>query len=175
MSIWSAIAKVGAGALATVFPPALALIPVINKLLPADKQLPADASGSQLMNAYDGLPPEARIEIDKIAASIEIQTVKSQAEVYIAQAAADGQSTRPKIAWAMAQVLSFEIIVFTMMCFKDPAQMDDSILWTVFATLTATPAGLLWKYFGELRKEQGNRTGVQNTGIIGTLTSLIKK
>ena len=175
MSIWSTIATVGAGALATVFPPALALIPVINKLLPADAQLTDDASGDDMMKAYTGLSSADRVEVDRIAASIEIQTVKSQAEVMVAQAAADGQSTRPKIAWAMAQVLSFEIIAFTVMCIINPDQMKNTILWTVFATLVATPTTILLKYFGDLRKEQGNRCGVQPAGIIGTLSSLLKK
>jgi hypothetical protein len=174
MSIWKTIANIGTAAVATVFPAAAPLIPLVNKLLPDDKQLPETATGTELAQAYESLPPEQRVEIDRIAASITIAQEEGWTERYAAMCQADGQSTRPKIALMMAQVLCFEILAFTVWCFVCQDQMNNPILWTVFASLTAVPGGLLGKYFGELRREQGQRLGVNAGGLLAGVARMFK-
>lgn len=124
--------------------------------------------------------PDAYIKIKEIEAQNasqlaewqyreKVEIAQTDTERIKAMAAADGQSTRPKIALMMAKVLSFEILAFTVLCFWQPKMLESQSIWLVFGVLTGTPAGVLMKYFGELRKEQANRLQVPQVGLIQKL------
>ena len=153
--------NVGMG-LVSEIPGASAVIGLVNGFLPADKKLPETATGAQVQSAIDGLPESDRAAVMNKKLDVEIALDKGWTSRYEAMCSADGQSTRPRIAIMMAQVMSFEILAFTVWCFIYPEQMKNPVLWTVFGVLTATPAGVLMKYFGELRKEQGQRLSGQS-------------
>ena len=92
-------------------------------------------------------------------------------ERYVAMVKADSQSTRPKIALIMAWLVVIESIVFISFLSYSVytsgiSSLNQPYLWTVFGVLTGIPSGILGKYFGELRREQANRLGIQNTNPV---------
>ncbi|WP_321367884.1 hypothetical protein [uncultured Desulfuromusa sp.] len=151
---------------ASFVPGGSAAIELVNAFLPEDKKLPETATGGDVISAVDSLPAEQRASLFEKQIDLEIAQEEGWTDRYKAMCAADGQSTRPKIAYMMAQVLCFEILAFTVWCFIYPEQMRNPVLWTVFGTLTGVPAGVLTKYFGDLKKEQQNRLGSSNKGPI---------
>lgn len=154
---------------ASFIPGGPAVIEAVNAFLPEDKKLTDTSTGTDIMAAVDKLPPEHQASLMEKKIDLEIAQEEGWTERYSAMCAADGQSTRPRIAVMMGQVLCFEICAFTVWCFVYPEQMTNPVLWTVFGTLTAAPAGLLGKYFGELRKEQQNRIGSPKAGPLSGL------
>lgn len=149
---------------------------LINAFLPDDKKLPETATGKDAETALDSLPPEQKQAVLEKQIDLSIEQEKGWTARYQAMTQADGQSTRPKIALMMAKVLAFEIMAFTVWAFVYPEQMSNPALWTVFATLTGVPAGLLGKYFGELRREQRNRQETMGAPqAVGLLAGLMGK
>jgi hypothetical protein len=161
--------KPAASIAASLIPGGSAVVEAVNLLLPDDKKLPENATGGQVVAAYEGLTPEQQSSLREKEIDLEIRKVEVDSDNYIAMCEADGQTTRPKIAWAMCQVLCAEILLFTVWCFVHPEEMDSTALWSIFAALTATPTAVLIRYFGVLVKEQGNRLGVQKPSLLGNL------
>jgi hypothetical protein len=142
---------------------------LINEFLPDEEKLGADATGTDAQKAFAKLPPDAQVQINQAMVDLGIAEEEGWSDRYKAMCAADGQSTRPKIAWACCQMLCFETSAFTVWIFLHPDQMANPVTWTVFAALTAPFVGILTKYFGELRREQGNRLRIQEPSFLGRL------
>ncbi len=162
-------------------PVGASILGAVNMFLPDDKKLPEGTTGAEVKNAVSQLPPEQQASLMEKEVDLEIAQEEGFTERYVAMTKADGQSTRPRIALMMAQILSFQILAFTVVIAyavsnEGMSSINHPYLWTVFGTLTAVPAGILGKYFGELRKEQSNRIGVQqDDGIVSKLLGIIKK
>ena len=163
--IFSAI-KPFASVAASFIPGGPAVVGLLNAVLPADKRLPPTATGQQISDAHASLTPEQQASLAEKEVDFKIAQEEGWTDRYVAMTKSDGQSTRPKIAMMMAQVVCFEIIAFTVWCYVYPVQMVNPVTWTVFGTLTGVPAGLLGKYFGELRKEQANRLNVKPPSLL---------
>jgi hypothetical protein len=152
---------------------------VINAVLPESKKLPGNATGADAEHALQWADPQHRFQLLEQEFALQIAQEEGWTARYQAMCRADGQSSRPKIALRMANVLSFEIIAFTVWAFVYPDQMDSPVLWTAFLTLTGVPAGLLGKYFGELRREQRNRQEAMGApravGLVGNILSRLGK
>lgn len=166
MKFKNIIKTIGVGLLSSN-PVGASILGAVNMFLPEDKKLPEGATGEQVKKAVDKLPPEQRGSLMEKEIDLEIEQEKGWTSRYVAMAKADGQSTRPAIALKMANaflfvLFSFVIIIGYSVYMEGMASLNQPYIWTIFATLTATPAGLLAKYFGELRKEQGNRLMNQN-------------
>lgn len=175
MGIWDVVKTAGAAVLSVACPAAIPLIAVANKFLPDDKQLDANTvTGDQLTAARESLPPDARVEIDRIAASIEIAKEENFTARYVAAAAADGQSTRPKIARDMSYTLCFVTVLFASGYFTGFIK-SDTVTWEVFGILVGTPAAVLLAYFGVLRKEHAQRNGFEQKGLLGMAAGVLGK
>ncbi|MCH9735883.1 MAG: hypothetical protein K0U78_15245 [Actinomycetia bacterium] len=166
MKFKDVLKTVGAGLISS-HPVGAAVLGAVNMFLPDDKKLPEDSTGEQVKSTVDKLPPEQKASLMEKEIDLEIAREEGWTERYKAMCKYDGQSTRPKIALMMAKVfcgvlLGFLIIIAYAVAQEGMAVLNQPYLWTIFATLTATPAGLLGKYFGELRKEQANRLSVSN-------------
>lgn len=130
---------------------------LVNQILPDSKKLPTSATGGDAEHALQWATPDQRASLLEQELAMQVAQEEGWTSRYQAMCHADGQSSRAKIALRMANVLCLEIIAFTAWAFVHPEMMDSPVLWTVFGTLTGVPAGLLGKYFGELRREQRNR------------------
>jgi len=164
---------------AQFIPGAPAVISAVNAFLPDSKKLPAQATGGEILSAVEGLPPDQRASLMEKEIDLQIEQERGWTERYTAMAQADGHSTRPKIAWLMAQLLVGQSIIFMALLgwgvySTGIKSLSEPYLWATFGTLTGIPAGLLGKYFGELRREQANRQG-QPTGLLSGIMGLLKK
>ena len=174
--IFSAL-KPLAGVVATLNPLVGAALGAVNLFLPDGEKLPLDATGQQVSDAANALPPEQKASLMEKRIDLEIAQEEGWTERYTAMVTADGQSTRPKIAWAMAQLLvavtlGFVVLLFYVAATDGIAAALNGDLWLVFGAITSIPGGLLAKYFGELRKEQANRLEVKPASPLAALGSL---
>jgi len=165
---------------ASLIPGGPALVAAVNTFLPDSKKLPEHAKGGEILSAIDSLPSDQRASLMSKEIDLEAQLSSDWTARYKAMAAADGQSTRPRIGLMMAWLLVFETTIFMILLawgvHKGGIEaISRPDLWTVFASLTALPAGILGKYFGELRKEQTNRTVGKPTGALSGLLGMISK
>ena len=167
--------KPAASIAASFIPGGAAAVELVNAFLPEEKQLPPTATGGEVIDAYEGLTPEQQTSLREKEIDLEIAKEEGWTDRFKVMVEGDKQSTRPKIAWSMCQLLCFEIMAFTVWCFVYPTSMKSAMTWTVFATLTATPAGLLGKYFGELRKEQANRLNAPTPSILKNVIDQFKR
>lgn len=169
----------GAASIAGTLNPALgAAIKAVNYLLPEDKKLPETATGNDVANAVDALPPEQKASLMESEIDLEKVRLEQQASVYIALSKADNQETRAKIVLENSRVLCFVIVAFAVWLFVNPAIASSGAIWTAFAILTGAPATVLMNYFGNLRKEHAQRqitAGADPKGItgLGALAKLI--
>ena len=176
MGFLDVLKTIGSTAVSLFVPGGPAIVAAVNAVLPEDRKLPATATGQDIQNASDSLPPEVQVELGQQDVDLELGLDRGWTERVKAMSKADGQSTRPKIAHEMSQVLAFEICAFTVWCFLYPEQMSNPVLWTVFGVLTGVPAAILNKYFGELRKEAANRIAGANgvSPVAGVLSQVAK-
>jgi len=179
--IFNAIKGPLASVAASLIPGGPLILGAVNALLPEDKKLPPSATGSQIVDAVESLPPEARASLMEKRIDLQIAQEEGWTDRYKAMTAADKQSTRPKIALMMAQVTCFVILIFTVAISVQifttgiESLASASGAWTVFATLLGIPSAVLAKYFGELRKEHSQRLGVKDQGMNALLKSIIGK
>lgn len=148
---------------------------LVNSVLPDDKKLGPGATGKDAEAGLSWATPQQRAHILEQEIALQVAQEEGWTARYQAMCQADGQSSRAKIALRMANVLCFEILAFTVWAFVYPEQMASPVLWTVFATLTGIPAGLLGKYFGELRREQRNRQESLGAPAMSGLVTRIKR
>tara|TARA_R110001583_G_scaffold34551_1_gene115876 strand:- start:25867 stop:26415 length:549 start_codon:yes stop_codon:yes gene_type:complete len=138
--------------------PALgAAIGAVNGLLPKDKQLPITATGNDVAQMVEQLPPEQRASLMEREIDLAIAREDGWTERYKAMTQADGQETRAAIVRMMARVLVFEILAFTVLFFWQPDVVNSEQVWLIFGVLTGTPATVLLNYFGNLRREHAQR------------------
>ncbi len=178
------ILKGAASIAASIIPGGNEILGLVNNFLPEDKQMPTTATGQQILDAVESLPPEQSQFILAKEIDLAIAQEEGWSERYIAMAKTDGQSTRPRIALIMAKLMSFAILLMIVLLFYIAAtdgldSINNTSIWTIFGVLTATPAGVLMKYFGELRREQTNRqsaaTGIEPTTALSNIIKLLKK
>ncbi len=118
-----------------------------------------------------------KVEIQRLVTQTVIAKEEGWTERYKAMVAADGQSTRPYIAKMMAWALLIPYILIG--CAMTWAIIDAQVMiedmWETLGAYLLIPMGLLRAYFGELRKEQGQRLGMaQPTGLLGSLLGIGK-
>ena len=159
--------------------------PILGTILGGPAGAVAGAAGS-LLSQYLGVEdspdavqaaltqdPDAAVKIQKLLVDKEVELqrmaeetervyVTSQSRVYEAQAKADGQSTRPKIAYLMAWMLAIPYVLvgagITYAVVMNMVKIED--MWPTVLAYLGVPLSILRMYFGELRKEQGQRLGV---------------
>jgi hypothetical protein len=159
----------GAAAVAGTLNPAVALaIKAVNSFLPDDKKLPETATGADVSAAVDTLTPDDRAEVLKMEIQLEIAREEGGTERYVAMVGADGQSTRPRIAlmmaWCVVMAIAGAMLILAYGVYRDGlVGLDNATIALAgcFAVVTAIPARVLTRYYGELRREQENRLGIE--------------
>lgn len=170
------VLKPAASIAASLIPGGAAAVELINAILPDGERLPPTATGEQVAEKFESLPPDIQSDMLEQEIKLEIALDEGRTDRYKAMCESDhsGHSTRPKIALRMSTVLCFEILAFTVWCFVYPKQMVNPVIWTVFGTLTGVPASVLMKYFGDLKREHKQRSNV-SIGVASQATNLIGK
>lgn len=189
MKLESILKKVGTSIIKNVVPGGGLVIDLVNDFLPGGKKLPTDATGDQVSQAVQSLPPEQQMQLMSKELDVEIAEINSWAQVqgFLAEADKAGASTRPKISLMMAQIVGFVVIAFSSMwivaIFRDQVEMVQRLSdsWPLMLTVIATPTALLRAYFGMRSREKEDRYAVSTrqsipaTGFLANVVKLLKK
>ena len=174
------------GVVATANPLVGGALSLVNGFLPDDKKLPAEATGEDVQNAYNGLPADAQAKVDQ-RAEIELASINASVDKLDAMVSVESKSgnTRPHIAVVMAWVVALAVvgllfIIGVGVWNKDADTLEKvTTAWPLFLAILGTPTALLRAYFGLRTKEKKARyaaaTGQPISGMIGSLANLIKR
>lgn len=165
MKVWDVLTKVGSGVVKQVFPAAGAVIDVVNEFLDDGDQLPDDATGEQLREKIDKLPPSQKAEVLNKELDVQIEEIRSWTDIqqFLNQADASGASTRPKIALIMAWIVAFAIVAIALpfgwavLENHNEAVKEIKDAWPFITALLGIPSMVLRSYFGLRTKEKKAR------------------
>lgn len=186
MKILDILKTVGSGLISTMVPGGPAILALINGVLPADKQLPATATGGDAMLALNA---EQHAELLSKELDVDITQIKESNDTLRTMLESDAKnphSTRPYIAKHSFHVLALVTIIVVSAwaygVFKGDAETVKAVMsgWPFVFAVVAPFVALLRAYFGMLKDEQKNKldaaTGsTQPTGLAAVVSSLIKR
>jgi hypothetical protein len=184
MKLKDIVKKVGSSIIRNVVPGGGILVDAVNAFLPEDKKLPTDATGSQVEEAVDSLPPEQRAAVFEKKFDVQLEQIKQQGETLQAMLIAEQKSThttRPYIAKGAFQVVAVctLAVIFTW-CggvwlnrpdIVEKAQDAQTFMLYVLGPLVA----LLMAYFGILKQEHNNRLNASQGSPIPSLLGAVAK
>ncbi len=185
MKLLEIIGKVGSGVIRNVIPGGGLIIDTINDVLPSEKNLLQDATGEDIQKVLEKISPEHRAYI--IDKEFDVQIAEHDTlKTMLASEATSVHTTRPYIAKGAFHILAFAILmvvsVFAYAVVVGNVEMVSTLTsgWAFLGSVLAPIVTLLWAYFGVLRNEAKDKLSAAtgnplNTGIVGTLTSLIRK
>lgn len=183
MKLWDVIKTVGSGVVREAVPGGGLLIDAVNAWLPDDKKLPSSATGDDIENAVNSLPPEQRAVVLEREFDADIERIKQSHGSVQAMLAADSEmehTTRPYIAKHAFHVVAFAVVITVSawaygVVIKD-VDIVDAIMegWPFMLSVIGPFVVLLQAYFGVLRDESKSRlNGGQSSG--GFLSSILTK
>lgn len=180
----------GAAAIAGTLNPAIgAAIGLVNGFLPDDKKLPETATGSEVANAIQTLPPGQQASLLEKEIDLETTKIKESNETVRMMLESDAKnphSTRPYIAKHSFHVVAFTIIIVVSLWAyavgSDKQAMVKTIMegWPFILGVLGPLVVLLRTYFGVLKQEQSNKLNAANKqpvggGMASLVAGLIKK
>lgn len=165
MKLGEILRKVGSTAIKAFVPGGGLIVDFVNEFLPKEKQLSGDATGEQVTQAVNSLPPEQQAQVFMKEIDVELAEISSWTQVQgsLAEADKSGASTRPQIALMMARIVAFVVIAFASMwivaIFRDQVVMVQKLTdsWPLMLAIVGTPTALLRAYFGMRSKEKKSR------------------
>ena len=165
MNWLTAIKKVGGAVLSTVIPGSAGIIKLVNDFLPVGRRLGEDATGHQVEEAIEALPPEHKAALLSKQLDVEITEIKEHTAVVQTLAEVDkaGASTRPRIAIIMAYVVAGTIGIFVLVWAiailgnKAETLKQLAAAWPMMLSILTPPVALLRGYFGMRTKEKQSR------------------
>jgi hypothetical protein len=189
MDLWSIVKTVGTGLISTMVPGGPLIVAGINAVLPADQQLPANATGQQAMDAIESLPPAEQAAVKKKQYDVEITQIKESHDTVRTMLTADAtmpQSTRPYIAKGSFHVVAFVCVMTVSLwaygILKADTKMVTTIVngWPFLLAAIGPLVVLLHAYFGVLKTEQKNKLDAANghsspAGLAGILSAFMGK
>lgn len=188
MRLWDIVKSVGSVAIQTALPGTGSLIVgAVNQLLPGDKKLPSTATGDDLSNAINTLPPEQQSQVLMKEYDVTIEDIKQSHSTIRAMLESDAKAphtTRPYIAKGAFHIVAFVTLV--MVCtwatgvFSGNDKMVKTVTdgWPWVIAVIGPLVTLLYSYFGVLRKESENKMNAANglhagTGIGALLSKVL--
>lgn len=162
----------GIGMVAGFIHPSIgAAITSVNKLIPdGEEKLPETATPQEIHQKIAGLPPDVQTQLLEGEVEVKLANINSEVERYRILAETDAQSTRPLIARLMAYCVCFIILMYSgIIIYAIKTSTDVSEWWPLFGVIIAVPAEVLRNYFGNLRKEQGNRLAIPEKSLLDVI------
>jgi len=189
MKLWDIVKSVGSAVISTAVPGGPLLLSAVNAMLPDDKKLPPTATGSELEQTIQSLPPERRTELMDHEFEIDLTQIKESNSTLRAMLEADfktPQSTRPRIALGSFRVVAASILLIVSVWAIGALTGNDKLVkvvtdgWPFILAVIAPLVTLLHAYFGVLKREHQNRLtaangGLPSSGIAGIIRNLIKR
>lgn len=189
MKLWDIAKTVGAGIFSVAVPGGAKILETVNDLLPDDSKLLPNATGNDIQNAVESLPPEQKAAVMEKEFDVEITQIQESNSTLRAMLESDAQnphSTRPYIAKGSFHVVAFTVIVAVSIwaygVLIENIELVKSVMdgWPFILSVIAPLITLLWAYFGILKQEHKNKlnavTGSMTTGgLTGILSTILKK
>lgn len=187
MSILELAKKVGTGIFESVVPNGGLILDGLNAVLPDDYKFRKGATGKDVLQAIERMPPELRQQIELKKIDLEIEKVKSAGDALqtmLVQDALTPQSTRPKIAWWSFVTVSLISVIFVLIYGYAVLSREPEMVtavndgWVMIVAIVAPFVVWLNAYFGVLKQEQANKLNasqgmpVDAGGIISELLKL---
>lgn len=186
MKILDIAKKVGLGLLREAVPGGGLILQAVNEFLPDDKKLPADATGEQVRNAAESLPPQQRAQLLEKDFDVEITQIKESNEtlrVMLQADAASTHTTRPKMALGSFHLVAIVTIAIAAGWLYAVFQSENPLKqivdgWPFILALTGPFVTIMHGYFGILKQEHRQRLNggaEQSTpsGLGGILSAVI--
>ena len=183
------IAKtVGTGLFSQLVPGGSAILGVVNELLPDDKKLPVNATGAEVVDAVNQLPPELKAQVELKRFDVDIATIKAKHEsiqTMLSTEAVSKHTTRPKIALGSFRVLAgstlLTVLIWGYAVATGDTEMVQAVMngWPFVVAITGTFTTLLYAYFGVLRDEKRDTLNASQgvpagaTGLLGKLSDKV--
>tara|TARA_R110002020_G_scaffold475890_1_gene713773 strand:+ start:36560 stop:37126 length:567 start_codon:yes stop_codon:yes gene_type:complete len=185
MKLWDIIKNLGSAAIQTALPGTGTLIVEgVNAFLGDADKLPLSATGDEISEAINKLPPEQQAEVLTKEYDVKIEQIKQSHKSLQTMLEADAknkQSTRPKIAYQAWQVIGFVTLLFSFGWFYSVVTGDADMLKVIkdsymFVGFLLAPL-ILWvnAYFGVLRDEAKDRLNSAQGHKVDPVTGLIGK
>lgn len=189
MNLWAIAKSVGLGVVKNMVPGGAAIIDTINAVLPDDRKLSSDATGSEVMKAVDSLPPEQRAAVMEKQFDVDITQIKesnSTVRMMLEHDAKNPHSTRPYIAKQAFHVIAFAVITVVSLWAYGVGMQNKELVaavmggWEFVLAVIMPFVTLLWAYFGILKQEHKQKLDAANgqstpTGIAGILSTVLKR
>lgn len=179
MNIWEIAKKVGTGIIKNVVPGAGAVIDIVNEFLPDDKKLTDNSTGEHIETAINSLPADQRAALMQREFDVKIEEHKTLQTMLTADATST-HTTRPYIAkhsfHLLALVTLLIVVGWLYGVFKQDEAIVDAIVngWPFVASIVGPFVGLLFAYFGILRKEGETKVGAATGNFKpSTISSII--
>jgi len=141
------------------------IIAAVNEHLTESKRLTNDATGDEVKSRLQDLSLEKQTTLYTKQLDVEIAQEASWAQIQQAMNEADarGETTRPRIAWMMAIVVTIFIFGYTVgmvMVIHGSLKADALPSWEQILVILAVPTALLRSYFGLRELGKQNRARV---------------
>ena len=188
MNLGDILKKAGSAVISSVVPGGGLIIDLVNGFLDDDDKLPNTATGDQIKNAVDKLPPESRAVLMNKQLDVEINESNNWAAVqgHLAQADASGNTTRPKIAlmFAWQIIITCNALLFAVVyssVSKDSTVIDSiTDSWQMVSALVVPMIAVIYQYFGKRTQEKKDRLHAATgqppiQGVISTLVGKLSK
>lgn len=185
MKLLDILGKVGGAVVKTMVPGGGLIVDVVNEFLPEDKKLPAEATGTDIANVVDQLPPDKRAEL--LGREFDVQIEQHHTLQAMLQAEQSSQhTTRPRIALGAFHLVAFvSIVAISLWAYAIGAGDEEMVTavtdgWPFVAAVVGPFVTLLWAYFGVLKQEQKNRLDAAgnrsaSSGFSGLINALVKR
>lgn len=170
MKLFDIIKKVGGGIIREAVPGGDAIISVINGFLPEDKKLGENATGSQIEEMLDKLPPTQQVALYSKQFDVQIEQIKEEHASIRAMLQAEAHSkhtTRPYIAkgsfyvYSICTLIIVATIGYAVYQTEDPLLALNNSSMLLLSVMGPYPV-ILYAYFGMLKKEHENRLNAAN-------------
>lgn len=189
MKLWDIVKTVGGQVIKNTVPGGGLIVDALNAILPGDKKLPSDATGDQINEAVQSLPPEQRAALLDKEFDVELTQIKesnSTLRTMLESDAKNQHSTRPYIAKGAFQVVGFVTLLTSSIWGYAIATGKAEIVkatvsgWPFILSVIGPLVTLLLAYFGVLKKEQKDRLDAASgstspAGLVGVISGLFKK
>lgn len=182
MKLLDIIKRVGSRAIREAVPGGGVLIDAVNAVLPAKHRLPPGATGCDVEDAVNSLPPEQRAHVMSKRYDVQMEELKS-IQAMLAADERSTQTTRPYIAMQSFHLLALVTvglivgILYAVWKTSDPLpHLVDA--WPLIVSLLAPFVVVLRAYFGMLTHEHRNRLDCavgRPTSPAGFLSTLFKR
>lgn len=182
MKFGKILLKIGGTALKSIQPLGVVseILGFVNDILPMDKQLSKNTTGTQALEAIAGLPENKQAEVLSKKFDVELAEISAHVDVIKALADVDmtGNSTRPAIARAQSNLIGFGVVItlgpIGYAIVTGDKEMVDAVasIWPLIAAVLGISAGIVNSYFGKRYKEKAQKyEAVSNTSPATSLIS----